>query len=168
MTDEAFDRTAHLIGFVATLIGTVLIFRFRNAVPTARRKPILIQPPASYPPLSADTLVVETERFLDTDQETPDGPYEYFYSGMYYTFIHGDRRGGGRWYDDEPEEMSLNIAPLIPQRVGATYAEPPYGDPLLAEMILYLQQHEPARIRLTMLCDSGYVPIDIARALSRP
>ena len=166
---EGAPLTATLLRFAASLFSfaaTVSYLRHTRKM-RAERRASVIEPPCRYAPLSADTLVVETERFLDTDQEVPDGPCSFYYSGLYYTFQHGDRHGGGRCYDDDPEAMSLGIVPPTAQHPHAMYLQPPYGDPLLAEIVSHLAQHEPNRTRLTMLCRDGYLSIDRVHAMRR-
>ena len=114
--------------------------------------------PDDYPPLSSDPLTVNTERFLDTDQDEEGGASSYYYSGIHFTFTHGSRVAKGRYYDDDPEEFDIYLCP--PERFPhARYADPPYRDPFLGEIIGYVRAHEPERNQFKMLCKDGYVPV---------
>ncbi|WP_419805608.1 hypothetical protein [Terriglobus sp.] len=153
---------ARLLSSAAMFVLILRLRKTRSEASAARshRENLYIRELESYPPLSSDPLTVETERFLDTDQETEGGSCTYHYSGMYFTFTHGTRVARGRYDDDAPDEFSISLSPPDdPKYPEARYLEVPYRDPFLAEIVEYVRKHEPDRHQIDMLCKEGYLPV---------
>ena len=167
---QALIIAAKLTGS-AGMLACLLVWRKQSRATVRRERDLTyVREPKRYPPLSPDPLLVGTERFLDTDEDDS-GSCTYHYSGMHFLFTHGKRTAEGRCYDDTPSEFSIYLWPPEAQLSGTRYAEVPYRDPLLADIVDYVRQHEPERVNIKMLCKEGYqavLPEKLAGAPAMP